>query len=430
MRPSRLLRTCALLSLPILALTGLAGAGAGAAAPLPAAAAAAPASLGTIVYLKGHDVYVARPDGSGERRLTTNGTSANPWRSPSSADNGIVVAARGPVVYRMDQWGTVLSSFDPPDLKDSSREPIGGRIADTTISPDGSKITYTYEHFVCPDTGGPCRERWVTAVSAATAFTPATQYGVGYYDNPSWVTGSRLVLNGTDFDSIHLFDLARDQQFWFNDGQASTDFHPLFEPTVSRDGTAFASTRGEGDEAHIMISSVNGNALSGPRPTWPTQRCRTDATSAAFASPTFAPDSSALAWAGPGGVWVKDAPLDCAVQETLALPGARAPYWSNAALQSVRPVHRFGLRAAPSVKAPRVVRPGARLAARAGTWSPQPARFRYQWLRNGRAIPRATGATYKVTKADRRRKLSVRVTVSSAGFRDAVATSRVVKVRR
>lgn len=429
MRHSRLIRLSALLALPVLALGGLPGTGAAPATAAPARAAA-PASLGTIVYLKGHDVYVARPDGSGERRLTTNGTAANPWRSPSSADNGIVVAARGPVVYRMDQWGTVLSSFDPPDLKDSAREPIGGRIADTTISPDGSKITYTYEHFVCPDTGGACRERWVTAVSAATAFTPATQYGIGYYDNPSWVTGSRLVLNGTDFDSIHLFDLARNQQFWFHDAQASTDFHPLFEPTVSRDGTAFASTRGEGHEAHIMISSVNGNVLSGPRPPAPTQQCWTGVTDAAFASPTFAPDGSALAWAGPGGVWIKDDPLDCAVQETLALPGARAPYWSNAALQSTRPVHRFALGTAPSVKAPRVVRPGVRLAARAGAWSPAPASVRYQWLRNGRAIPRATAATYQVKKADRRRKLSVRVSVARPGFQAAVATSRIVKVRR
>ncbi|WP_215812543.1 hypothetical protein [Pimelobacter sp. 30-1] len=427
MRYSRLLRASALLALPLLAV----------AAPLPAApaaaaaaGAAAPASLGTIVYLKGHDVYVARPDGSGERRLTTNGTSANPWRSPSSADNGIVVAARGSVVYRMDQWGTVLSSFDPPDLRDSSKQPIGGTIADTTISPDGSKITYTYEHFTCPPDGSACRERWVTAVSAATALTPATQQGVAFYDNPSWVTGSRLVLNGTGFDSIHLFDLARQQQFWFHDAQSSTDFHPLFEPTVSRDGTAFASTRGEGGEAHIMISSVNGNVLSGPRPTWPTQQCWTGATSADFASPTFAPDSSALAWAGPGGVWVKDDPLDCSVQETLAVPGARAPYWSNAGLQSTRPTHRFAVQAAPSIKAPRAVRPGVRLAARPGTWSPQPTSLRYQWLRDGRAIPRATAATYQVKKADRRHRLSVRVSVARAGFQNAVATSRIVKVRR
>lgn len=65
------------------------------------AAAAPPAGPGTIVYLKGYDVYVALPDGSGERRLTTNGTAAEPWVSPSGSDTETVAAGRGAVVYHL-----------------------------------------------------------------------------------------------------------------------------------------------------------------------------------------------------------------------------------------------------------------------------------------------------------------------------------------
>ncbi|GAA4732689.1 hypothetical protein GCM10023350_15160 [Nocardioides endophyticus] len=43
------------------------------------AVGASPTGPGTIVHIKGYDVYVALPDGSGERRLTTNGSVAEPW---------------------------------------------------------------------------------------------------------------------------------------------------------------------------------------------------------------------------------------------------------------------------------------------------------------------------------------------------------------
>jgi sialidase-1 len=74
-------------------------------------------------------------------------------------------------------------------------------------------------------------------------------------------------------------------------------------------------------------------------------------------------------------------------------------------------------------------RVGKTLTAAAGLWQPTPATVTYQWLRNGRTIDGKTASTYKLTRADRGRRISVRVTVSSSGFADTTATSGSRRVR-
>jgi surface antigen len=49
--------------------------------------------------------------------------------------------------------------------------------------------------------------------------------------------------------------------------------------------------------------------------------------------------------------------------------------------------------------------------------------LRYQWLRDGKVIRGATGSTYRVATADRRHRLSVRVTVSASGYTTRAVTS-------
>ncbi|WP_110208931.1 beta-propeller fold lactonase family protein, partial [Nocardioides daejeonensis] len=48
---------------------------------------------------------------------------------------------------------------------------------------------------------------------------------------------------------------------------------------------------------------------------------------------------------------------------------------------------------------------GKKLKVAKGTWSTSDVTLKYQWLRNGKAIKKATKATYKVTKADKGKKL-------------------------
>lgn len=63
---------------------------------------------------------------------------------------------------------------------------------------------------------------------------------------------------------------------------------------------------------------------------------------------------------------------------------------------------------APSISGkPRV---GAQLVADAGSYTPSDATASYQWQRDGRAIPGATGSTYRVTTDDIGSRIGVRVT--------------------
>ncbi|WP_156411676.1 hypothetical protein [Nocardioides sp. Soil805] len=76
-------------------------------------------------------------------------------------------------------------------------------------------------------------------------------------------------------------------------------------------------------------------------------------------------------------------------------------------------------------------RTGRKLKASTGLWSLPGASFAFQWLRNGKKISGRTGKsqTYRLVRADRRKKLSVRVTATLSG-RSQTATSRAVKVKR
>ena len=63
------------------------------------------------------------------------------------------------------------------------------------------------------------------------------------------------------------------------------------------------------------------------------------------------------------------------------------------------------------------------LTATAGTWAPARVALKYQWVRNGKAISGATGATYKLVAADAGSKVAVTVTGSKTGYKTVVTTS-------
>lgn len=66
--------------------------------------------------------------------------------------------------------------------------------------------------------------------------------------------------------------------------------------------------------------------------------------------------------------------------------------------------------------------PGTLLCVEAGSWVPEPERFRYRWYRDGRPIHRATGARYRVDAEDRGARISVRITGIRGGFTPRSAT--------
>ncbi len=86
-----------------------------------------------------------------------------------------------------------------------------------------------------------------------------------------------------------------------------------------------------------------------------------------------------------------------------------------------------------NTKKPRVAgtaKVGKKLTAGPGTWKPAGVHFTYRWLRNGKAIAKATAKTYVLKAADKGKRISVKVTGSKTGYRPLAATSpRTGKVK-
>ena len=82
---------------------------------------------------------------------------------------------------------------------------------------------------------------------------------------------------------------------------------------------------------------------------------------------------------------------------------------------------------APSITGVAAV--GHVLTAHVGRWRPTPTAYRYQWLRDGHPIAKATRSVYRLGRADRRHRISVKVTALRTGAAHGFAVSKAVLVR-
>ena len=74
---------------------------------------------------------------------------------------------------------------------------------------------------------------------------------------------------------------------------------------------------------------------------------------------------------------------------------------------------------------------GKKITAASGEWTVSGLKYKYQWLRNGKAIRGATGKTYKIVRANKGHKLSVRVTATKSGYASASSVSaQTSKIKR
>ncbi|WP_345752975.1 CAP domain-containing protein [Microbacterium rhizophilus] len=107
---------------------------------------------------------------------------------------------------------------------------------------------------------------------------------------------------------------------------------------------------------------------------------------------------------------------------SVKVTGSRAGYVSASKTSAAKTVARGTLAGVtPTVSG--TAKAGSTLTAKAGTWKPAPVTVRYQWLRDGKAIAGATASTYRLVKADARRKITVRVTGTKTGYTTASKTS-------
>jgi hypothetical protein len=95
------------------------------------------------------------------------------------------------------------------------------------------------------------------------------------------------------------------------------------------------------------------------------------------------------------------------------------PHLTPALGPVVRPMH---FNAAPKIKAKKWKK-GNAASYVAPVVTPPGASATFQWLRNGKAIKGAKNATYKIKQADRKKKLTLRVTYTHSGYETTVRLS-------
>jgi WD40-like Beta Propeller Repeat len=304
-------------------------------AALASLVAAAPAAADSIAYVKDHNVWVAEPDGSSQHQVTTDGTASWAYGSPSQADDGTIVARKGTDIVRLRQNGQVLSSFDPPDTTDSAGQVIGGTPSHVAVSPDGSKVAYSYTHANCPP-GVSCGVRYVTLYSHSDRATPPETFGKISRRDPSWVSNDRILafngfLHQVNYDSPGG---NHDDVHWFDDMDMFDPSTDLSDGELSRQGDRFVAVRGYGATTHLMFYKVTENVISGTPSGPPTYACNTGHEET-LDSPSWSPDGRAIAFAHKDGVEVIPLPSvedGCpgAGSGTVVLPGGSEPDWGPA----------------------------------------------------------------------------------------------------
>jgi len=137
-----------------------------------------------------------------------------------------------------------------------------------------------------------------------------------------------------------------------------------------------------------------------------------------------------VAVAGETGTTFAPRAVDARKRITVTVTATRAGYATTArtsvasAIVLAAPVvtpGKFTSIPAPTVSGTAQV--GATLTAAPGAWAPAPSAFAYRWWANGVAVAGETSATYTVRAADLRKRITVTVTGSLAGYTTAAKTS-------
>jgi WD40-like Beta Propeller Repeat len=313
---------------------------------LPASASAAP--TGSIVFSKSSNIYRAHGDGSGARRLTRDGSRSHPYRQPTQADDGTVVAVReDTTLYRLSRTGRRLGRPRPIATGPRNEGSLHDLALSPAVSPNGREVALsntllqgTYD----PATGTSGMNLLSVTIEYRSARTGRRTGEIhvpgDYLESPSWVDDAHVLffkpLVGYAAQ-VNVDTRGGAPQEWFADelgGEPSFERQPLDQGELTRAGDKLALVRGTNlreDWAGSTITIFRTAGLGA----MPAPVCTIPHTGTGpFAKPTWSPDGSMLAWSDGRGIW--SSPVDTAVEgcglaPRLIVPGGATPDWGPAA---------------------------------------------------------------------------------------------------
>lgn len=408
----------------------LAGGRAIALAALAAVLVAAPASADSIVYVKDSNVWLANPDGSGQYQVTTTGTAENPWRSPSQADDGTIVAIqKGDLrLHRMLQNGQVLSSIETP----APNPPV-----QAAISPNGQIIAYSFTNFTNCGVQTTCFKPH-TQYSHADRFTDDAVFGrASGFNDPAWIGNDRTVVSDlTNWVWTDPLPGSSDESQWWADGSAGGErdlngtpvdpggcCQPLWDVDVAAARDKVAAVRRQTTVRFYGRTPGDPFAQSTP----PAAQCDYGPAAGKYDNPSWAPDGSALAVADDSGITIVPTPsfADCRFPagrtDQLILPGGSEPEWGPA---DVNPGPRAPAGGGSPGGGTGTAPGGGTGIAPGGTTSPAPAITAARSL--GSVFRAREGFRFSVTLSA---PAVVQVAVETVGSRRSGASRRLGTVR-
>jgi hypothetical protein len=335
------------------------------AALLVLACGAPAASADSIAYVNKTDgnVYLTTPDGSRQYQVTTTGG----YSDVSQADDGTMIALKGVRLNKLARDGTVLADFDTPV---SDTRPAGSRTFygpfDPAISPDGTKVAYTYYYMTQSQNPGCFPPTCVVAINeAGTGYsysdrqTSWQEPGLGYHSgwrHPSWVDNDMTMIS----NPTHLpnRDIILDRISDGGNGHGNmvlnwtsdfADKNPhVSGADITRDKRKLAYQSGENDST-LTVSYVPRFPTS-----WKDGDPNTDeihvcyrysgAPGGAFGVPSFSPDGGAIAYHAGDGIHVAAVPAfggDCTLEGAtpsppVVIPNGIEPDWGPADVPAPR----------------------------------------------------------------------------------------------
>ena len=357
---------------------------------------AAPAMADSIAYIKDGNVWLSTSDGGRQYQVTSSGG----YSDVTQADDGTIVALTGVRLHRLDRQGNVLADFDTPvsDTRTPGLKAFFGPF-DPALSPDGSKLAYTYYYRGVSQDPGCYPPQCVTigweggtGYSHPDRQTAWDEAGLGKHSgwmHPSWIDNSSTMLSHATHapNKEVVLDTVGDGpqllQDWFTDTTNGNDGGQMAHGEMTRQRTKMAFLAGAGD-SQLRIYKVRQFPHGGPHGDWGSSLTDEEypyicafydkPAGGRFGPPSWSPEGTRLAYHDGEGVKTVNVPdwpgEECGSEGMspngqLLVAGAAEPDWGPADVPPARtlpdprprPVDKLTIKAS---------KPGLRKALRRG----------------------------------------------------------------